>query len=540
MKKTIIYIIAIFASSMVFSQTVYYVDGSVTSSGSGTSWGTAFKTIQEGINAAESSLSDPSSETAQVWVKEGTYYIYSSSEDNTIEMLEGVEVYGGFDGTETQLDQRDYVTNVCTIDGNQSSGSANQVKHVITFFGNDMGSYYSSWTNGLLDGFTITGGNIEMSGPGKNGSKVTDPESILSTGNEMSGAGILIFKCAPTVQNCIIIDNDAPKGGGMYIMSATEFPTTSSEIAHIYNCDFINNSAMMRCGGLSIDLDSEPIIEACKFIGNTCDAKGGGVYIDWVCPEPIFINCLFAENHASRAGAMGVDGSSSPYLINCTLTNNSSSDVGAGLYTGSYNPDGTASNEPTLINCIVSGNTADWGGPVDLRIWHDDYFYVSNSILGSGFTSFGDGVSYETPDFSDIGSSDYRLDLGSVGINEGVTSDPLDIYNYIPTTDIDGNERDANPDMGCYEYVATNIESEINSINSEIIVYPNPADDYIFINSDEKITYIEIYDYSGKLLIKKQNHSNNDKISIENLSAGFYLIKLRSDTSNTTIKLIKQ
>jgi len=84
MKKTIIYIIAIFASSMVFSQTVYYVDGSVTSSGSGTSWGTAFKTIQEGINAAESSLSDPSSETAQVWVKEGTYYIYSSSEDNTI------------------------------------------------------------------------------------------------------------------------------------------------------------------------------------------------------------------------------------------------------------------------------------------------------------------------------------------------------------------------------------------------------------------------------------------------------------------------
>ena len=101
---------------------------------------------------------------------------------------------------------------------------------------------------------------------------------------------------------------------------------------------------MMRGGGLAIDLGTEPITEACKFTGNTCDAKGGGVYIDWVCPKPVFINCLFAENYASRAGAIGVDGSSSPYLINCTITNNSSADVGAGLYTGSYNADGTSYN----------------------------------------------------------------------------------------------------------------------------------------------------------------------------------------------------
>lgn len=540
MKKNILLLVSsILISGMISAQEVYYVDGSVSSSGVGTSWSTACKTIQEGINAAYSSLGNPTSETAQVWVREGVYYVYTNSVDNTINMLEGVEIYGGFNGTETSIEQRNFQNNITTIDGHQSSGSANQVKHVVTAYGNEIATdTYESWTNGLLDGFTVTGGNLEMSGPPKNGSKVTDPASILSSGDAMSGAGVLIFKSAPTIQNCIISNNSAGKGGGMYIMSATEFPSMNIDKASVKNCTFINNNAMMRGGGLAIDLGSEPIIEACKFLNNSCDAKGGGVYIDWVCPNPIFVNCLFAENMASRAGAIGVDGSSSPYLINCTITNNSSNDVGAGLYTGSYNADGTDSNEPTLINCIVSGNRADWGGPIDLRIWHDDYFYISHSIIGSGFTSFGDGISYETPVFNNIDESDYSLSNGSAGIDDGTASDALDIWAYIPTTDIDGNLRDANPDMGCYEYIITSISN--NEINHNIFeIYPNPANDVINIQPlDISQNYnLKIHNNIGQAIIQ-QKCEGVYQLNVSDLSAGIYYISISNANVFETKKFV--
>ncbi len=541
MKKTIISIIAaVLISGFASAQTIYYVNGAVSSSGSGNSWATAFKTIQEGINAAESSLTTPASQTAQVWVKQGTYYVYVSSNANTIDMLEGVEIYGGFAGTETQLSQRNYETNVTILDGHQSSGSTNKVKHVVTAFGTELTSTtFDSWTNGLLDGFTVTGGSAGIGKDSKNGAKVTNPTEILNSGDATAGGGILIFKSAPTIQNCIISENSAGKGGGMYIMSATTFPSNNIEKASIKNCTLINNHASMRGGGLSIDVGSEPKIESCKFIRNSCDAKGGGVYIDWVCPKPAFINCLFVENTASSAGAIGVDGSSNPFLINCTITNNETIDVGAGIYAGSYNADGTTSNEPTLINCIVSGNSADWGGPVDLRIWHDDYFYVSHSILGTGFTSFGEGISYNSPSFTNIANSDYTLALGSAGIDEGTASDALDILGFIPTTDINGDPRDANPDMGCYEYISTNISDNVINSDENFDIYPNPASDILNImplKADSNYN-LSIYNNIGEMVIS-ENFSGQSNIDISNISSGIYFVMINVENQKYTKKIV--
>lgn len=529
--------IIILTISFSFGQTVYYVNGSVGSSGNGTSWATAFKTIQEGIDAAYNSLTTPSSQNAQVWVKEGTYYVYINSTDNTISMKEGVQIYGGFIGTETNLTQRDYETNETIIDGHQSSGSTNRVKHVVTAFGTEVSTnVWESWTNGLIDGFTITGGYL-AGGPGK-AIMVTSPTEILSTGNETAGAGILIFKSAPSVANCKITGNDAPKGGGMYVVSATSFPTSNVPKASIVNCEFSYNTAVMRGGGVSIDVASEPVFERCKFINNTCSAKGGGAYIDWVCPQPVFVNCLFAENSAFSAGALGADGSSSPVLVNCTVTNNTSTDVGAGLYTGSYNPDGTDSNEPILINCVVIGNHATWGGPVDLRIWHDDYFYVSHSILGSGFTSFGSGILYDLPAFN----SDYSLAQGSVGIDDGVSSDILDPGNYIPTIDIDGNTRDSNPDMGCYEYANNTFVSENKQDIPQFVIYPNPSSGYINIKNGQntdKLYKVIIYDNLGNTLLSKMVN-NESRIDVSDYSKGIYFVTIIGDEKYSSQKLIIQ
>ena len=173
----------------------------------------------------------------------------------------------------------------------------------------------------------------------------------------------------------------------------------------------------------------------------------------------VFINCLFTGNYAPRAGAIGADGSSSPKLINCTITNNSAEDVGAGFYTGSYNPDGSNSNDPILINCLVWGNRTEWGGPADIRVWHTNFFSISHSNIGVGFTSYGDGVISNDPLLADSAARDYRLGPQSPCINAGVTSDALDTENDIPDFDIDGNPRDNTPDIGCYEFSAVACET---------------------------------------------------------------------------------
>src|SRR5512147_2052569 len=68
--------------------TVLYVDGSRLFSGDGTRWDQAFKTIEEGVNAATSFQGD------EVWVRKGTYAISSTIViDN-----KDIGIYGGFSG----------------------------------------------------------------------------------------------------------------------------------------------------------------------------------------------------------------------------------------------------------------------------------------------------------------------------------------------------------------------------------------------------------------------------------------------------------
>lgn len=75
--------------------------------------------------------------------------------------------------------------------------------------------------------------------------------------------------------------------------------------------------------------------------------------------------------------------------------------------------------------------------------------------------------------------------------------------------------------------------------DEKILVYPNPASDYIIIklknNTEEKI---EIYNVNGQL-IKSTSVSNNQKLNIAKLPNGIYFVNLLNNKSST-IKFIKQ
>lgn len=70
-------------------------------------------------------------------------------------------------------------------------------------------------------------------------------------------------------------------------------------------------------------------------------------------------------------------------------------------------------------------------------------------------------------------------------------------------------------------------------------IYPNPASDFIFIdsNSESKIDYIEFYNILGNKILSINNLDDN-KIDIRNFKNGIYFLKIISDNQSLVKKII--
>ncbi|MFC4722616.1 T9SS type A sorting domain-containing protein [Geojedonia litorea] len=74
----------------------------------------------------------------------------------------------------------------------------------------------------------------------------------------------------------------------------------------------------------------------------------------------------------------------------------------------------------------------------------------------------------------------------------------------------------------------------------DLKVYPNPAKNYIVIESQKNpISKIEVFDVLGKS-VTSQTQLSNDNIDISNLSRGMYFLKIYSDKLSITKKIIKE
>ena len=87
----------------------------------------------------------------------------------------------------------------------------------------------------------------------------------------------------------------------------------------------------------------------------------------------------------------------------------------------------------------------------------------------------------------------------------------------------------------------TPTEANINLSVSDAVkqsfkIYPNPASDFVIIETQDNIKDINIYSVSGQKVMNTQNK----KINIQNLRSGVYLIEIKTDKSTTTHKIIKK
>jgi hypothetical protein len=82
------------------------------------------------------------------------------------------------------------------------------------------------------------------------------------------------------------------------------------------------------------------------------------------------------------------------------------------------------------------------------------------------------------------------------------------------------------------------------STNNIILIYPNPASQLLFAQSQSaqiKINAVSIYDASGRLVINQQfNNANLVQINVSNISNAIYLAVFDTNNGQFKTKFIKQ
>ncbi|MGB8212998.1 MAG: fibronectin type III domain-containing protein [Anaerolineales bacterium] len=186
----------------------------------------------------------------EIWVKEGLYKPGASSTDS-FTMKDSVEVFGGFAGTETDLDERDWHTHVTVLsgdidnnditDGNGIVLNVNNIKgtnsdHVVTI---------DTVASVVLDGFVITAGQ-----------------------GVFHGGGIFIRGCVPEISNVILSGNFAADGGGGIL--------TDTGLPELTNVVFFGNNGGEYGGGM-YNYNSNPLLINVTFDSNSA-SYGSGIY----------------------------------------------------------------------------------------------------------------------------------------------------------------------------------------------------------------------------------------------------------------------
>jgi hypothetical protein len=459
LKNILLLAVVLFPGVSGIAQTTFYVDVSRhDNAGAGTSWAAAKKDLQAAINIA--GVGD------QVWVKAGIYLptqdpfgntAPANNRDKTFLMKNGVAVYGGFAGNETQLSQRNWQANITTLSGdlgvvNTLTDNAYHVVLAVNVGASSLNGltitkgYAVSPTSSITVGGRVInrhhGGGIYNTNTGAAfiNCTIKGNSADCTDGNDDAlGAGVMNNNCSSLFSNCVIEGNSFLAGGSSFgVFGAGMYTIASNGVCTISNCAFVNNTSGSgffdgsRGGALYLSAGSNTITNTIFY--NNISQNGAAVaYGGAGSCTPAFTNCTFANNTSSYAGT-AFSGFAKASFRNCIFWNNVPTVNPVAGRNEILSQETNVTNQPGFTNCIIRDAS---GSPLSVT-----NTIITNSLNSNPlFVNLADG---DGPDNIFLTADDgIRLQCSSPAINAGTGA--------TPTLDILGLPRTGIIDMGAYE-----------------------------------------------------------------------------------------
>jgi predicted outer membrane repeat protein len=523
----------------------FYVDALAEGDDDGTSWENAFTSLQDALQTARD-LDD--FDQVELWVARGVYFpdrgtgLTLGNRDLAFTLVNRVAVYGGFVGSETELSERDWESNLTIlsgdIDGNDAVNADGITEHYSDQVGNN--SFHVVRAFGVhgsarLDGFVVTGGNasgtsganpidgvfdrrdgggvhvrdaypslhnlvvqgnrasaVSGIGGGVNlhaGGSITLPgvpmNGIVVRGNNARwGGGIGASRLPFVIKDCRVEDNDAPTGGGLYVWLT---------VFEMQDCRITGNHATLAGsggGGLYSFRGRASIVNS-VFSGNRAEGDGGGLWIDPITLSLVYVltNITLSGNHAAGLGGAIYHHQAdwgSNYVNNAIIWNNSDS---SGTGTPGSSHGGPGAGRIIASHSLVQGLNPPGEGNLDGTDPDNDPLF---------FTPVG-------PENAPISGGNLRVSIDSPTIDRGDNQARISMIfgtsiPHVPLQgnllfDLHGNERivdalgsgDPTVDLGPWEHqggTPRRIGGLVSGLNGTGLVLRNNGGDDLAILSD--------------------------------------------------------
>ncbi len=289
-------------------------------SNDGLSWINAKKSISKGVRDQYFA--------SEVWVRKGVYRENLPTDQTyLIDLYKYArQIYGGFEGHETDRNQRDttHPWETVLLAKPYSNGPN---KAVVRLAG------YSSLSNITISGgdSDFFGGAIDFNFPGTFSSN------------------------QPPVSNCILYNNKALIGGGIYFSTDAYY---FRQLPLITNSYLLQNTATLQGGGLFFNATASSgastFCTRTHFVGNRAKS-GGGIYFQ-NNPLQELVLSVFARNEAESSGGAIFMESGNNAFRGCTISENRAK-LGGGIYLTGDNTKTTIQSIPSMFGCQFTYNT---------------------------------------------------------------------------------------------------------------------------------------------------------------------------------------
>ena len=432
----------------------------------------------------------------------------------------------GFDNAVYKIDDCEFTDNAA----NQGGAIGCDAVRSLTISNSEIEKNTSDYSGGGISFFN--GGSMSLVN-----STFNNNESEFSGAVEISGIGTngLIEECNFTKN---IAGNE---GGAVSAIFGAELDLKKSS--------FIKNDSNRAGGALAIASDSianiNHSIEACIFDDNRAlladdfDEGGAGSAIVLWNSNVEIQNSLFINNSSINGGTIQPNDYDSQNnlvsILNCTFARNKNNDKGTILAWDDLNGDQVNLNLQN--NIFADSELAFYNDQGEAKVTSLGGNLCTNDLALEVFNHSKDQNNTD-PRFKDD-RDDFRLSSTSPAINAGVNSNA-------PDKDIVGYDRDRAVDIGAYE------SQEVTSVFNKVIpagdlaVFPNPVSDVLkySLASDWTGSYnLVVLNVSGQKISEeshlKSGQNVNDKMFVDHLKSGTYILQVSKDEKQSNIPFIK-